>query len=105
MKKIFVVNSSGHDLSNAERFGQLVIMTRGTVAKYHITELFRTFNEYMANSGSEDYILISGPTVLNCIACGYFVAKHGKLNLLLFTGEKYISREVAFREVLCEEKK
>ena len=99
MRKVFIVNDSGHDLSDAKRFGAFIIMTEGDIPKYHCTQTFRDFSEIMKDSNERDYILQSGPSTVNSIACCIFAVKHKRLNLLLFTGERYIVRDIIFKEV------
>jgi len=62
--KVFIINSSGHDFSKAEQFGELVTMTRGTVNKYSITSMARMFQPFVDESSPNDYLLQSGPVVL-----------------------------------------
>jgi len=97
VKKVFVVNDSGHDLSDATRFGELVVMTVGDVPKYHCTKWLREFMGYLEGSSPEDYILQSGPSTVNSIACCVFVHLHGRLNLLLYTGEQYVEQTLVFK--------
>lgn len=97
MKKVFVVNSSGHDLSDATRFGELITMTEGEVPKYHCSMWLRSFTATLADSNPEDYILQSGPSTVNSIACCVFAHMHGRINLLLFTGEKYVEQNLVFK--------
>jgi len=97
MKKVFVINDSGHDMSDAQRYGELVVLTAGEIKKYHLTWLYRKFIERFEGCSQDDYILISGPVVANCVACSIFAVKHKRLNLLLFTGEKYILKNLLFK--------
>lgn len=99
MKKVYIVNNSGHDFSDAEKYGEFVVMTTGDIPKYHCSETFRKFLDVMRDSNELDLILQSGPATVNIIACCIFVAKHKRLNLLLFTGTKYIVRELIFKGV------
>lgn len=98
-KKVYVVNDSGHDMTDAKRFGDLVILTSGEIRKFHVTWHFRQFIDKLAESQSNDYILISGPSVANCVACVIFAVMHQRINFLLFTGEKYIVKELMLKEV------
>ena len=81
---VYIVNNSGHDFSNAKRFGELIIMSEGVVDKFNITKMLRLFQKHLKISKSEDYILCSGPSVMNAIACADFASRHGCLNLLLW---------------------
>ena len=100
MPKVFITNDTGHDYSPAKYFGELIFMTKGLVPRTRISLMLRTFNEYLKESTSKDYILQSGPSVLNSIACALFAAKHKKLNLLLYIGDKYIVRSIDFLHFL-----
>ena len=99
--KIYVISDSGHDLSPAIKYGELVIMSKGYVDKYNTSQMVRTFAPYMVESKPNDFILISGPTVMSSIACSMFSAKHGKLNLLLWRAEqdgndRYLHRRLVY---------
>lgn len=88
MNNVYVINDSGHDFSNAQRFGKLIYMTTGLVNKFNLTRMFRTFLRFLKHSTPDDYILHSGPTVMNIVACGVFIAMHGRLNLLIWKLEE-----------------
>ena len=97
--KVYIINSSGHDFSKAEQFGELVPMTRGTINKYSITSMARLFQPFVEESSPDDYLLQSGPVVLNMIAASLFAQKHGTLNLLLWKAEadgndRYVQRRL-----------
>jgi len=83
MSKVLVVNDGGHDLSQAEHFGDLVVMSDKAISRYATTVMNRLFKPFIEESKEEDFILLSGLTVMNVIACSLFAAKHGRLNLLI----------------------
>ena len=98
---IYIPSDSGHDFSRAARFGTLCTMSRGTIDKYNLTEMIRTFEPHLAGSTEADFILQSGPTVMCSMACAMFAARHRALNLLLWRVEqdgddRYIHRRVVF---------
>jgi hypothetical protein len=95
---VYIVNDSGHDFSDAERFGRLISMTFGSVDKLKVTEMFRMFSEKMEFSTAKDYLLQSGPGIINMIAAGFFASKHGLLNLLIWDEGRYIERTIVFRK-------
>lgn len=103
MAKVFITNDSGHDYSPARRFGELVPLSTGMVNKFHLTKMLRQFEPLLSHSSPEDFILQSGPSIMNCVACAYFAAKHGRLNLLIFRLEgdgkqRYVVRRLYFRQ-------
>lgn len=83
--KVFVVNKSSHDYSKAEEFGELVFMTEGNIpSKFDTSRMYRIFYEYLKNSNSEDYILITGMNIMCSIASAMFATMHSRLNLLIY---------------------
>lgn len=98
---VFIVNNSGHDFSDAQRFGELVSMTRDTVNRFDITEMKRRFEQFISLSTPNDFILHTGPGVMSAIACAMFAAKHRCLNLLLWQpDEDGVDRYVCKRMIL-----
>lgn len=100
MRKVFVVNDAGHDYSSAESYGELIFMTRGMLPVLQLTRMLREFDEHLKGSSPADYILHSGPSVVNSIACSLFAVKHKKLNLLLFVGDGYELRQLNFENFM-----
>jgi hypothetical protein len=103
MTKVFITNDSGHDYSAAKQFGELIPLSAGTVNKFHITKMLRQFEPLLRDSSPHDFILQSGPSIMNCIACAYFAALHGRLNLLIFRleengAQRYVVRRLSFRK-------
>jgi len=100
MAKVFLVNNGGHDYSKATKFGELITLSEGLVTKFHVTKMMRMFRP-LIGSNSGDFILLSGPTVMSCIACALFAALHGRLNLLLYRPDEagedhYLVRRIVF---------
>jgi hypothetical protein len=102
MRKVLIVNDSGHDFSLAEKYGQLTIMSKGLIDRYNITGMKRAFDQHIEASGPEDFILHTGPGVMSAVACSMFASKHGRLNILLWRAEedgndRYVHRKVVFK--------
>ena len=100
---VYIVNKGMHDYSGASRFGILVPLTTGIQQTHSLTHMIREIEDTIANSSPLDWLLVSGPTTLNCIACVLFVRLHGRLNLLIYTSrqERYLSRTIVFEEKVC----
>jgi len=92
MSKVFIVNKSNHNFSEAKKHGELVFLSEGNLNKFATNTMFRQFTEGMRDSDQHDYVVPCSLNVANCIACAIFARKHGKLNLLLFKDGKYIER-------------
>ena len=100
-RKVFVVNKSAHDYSDAERFGELIYLSNGPMDRYGINAIHRKFEYTLRESLEVDYILICGLTVMNIVACSIFSSLHGRLNLLLFKSGKYIERNLIIGKEPC----
>jgi len=98
MPTVYVVNKSSHDFSAAERFGRLEFLSEGSRDRYAVNNIYRDFYEILSRSKPEDYILICGLTIMNCIACSIFATLHGRLNLLLFRKNDYLERNLIIKK-------
>jgi hypothetical protein len=96
--KVYVVNKGFHDFSSAERYGRLIYMTEGYQPKFSVGTPLRRFQFCMQDSKPEDWILLTGLSVLNCLACSVFALKHDRLNILLFNGSGYVERTILIGE-------
>lgn len=101
MTTVYVVNKGGHDFSPASKYGRLVYLSEGLVSPFSVDKMYREFVEKFHDSGPDDFILMTGLSVMNSIACATFACKHdGRLNLLLYRNKKYITRTLLLNELL-----
>jgi len=107
MAKVFVVNKGCHDHSDAERFGELVFLSEGSINRYAVANMYREFVRHLEKSKKEDFILITGLSVMSSVACSIFARLHGRLNLLLYKASRtpganghYIERTMMIDELL-----
>jgi hypothetical protein len=100
MRKVYVVNKSGHDFTPAIEYGELVYLSEGSMNRYKVASMYRTFVDVMQDSHPDDYILLTGLSSMSAIACSIFAYKHGKLNLLLFKDGRYIERRLSLGELI-----
>lgn len=98
--KVFVVNKSTHDYSQAEKYGELVYVTTGHQYHFATGTHARNWLEKLKNSQPEDMIILSSLNVLCGIGCAVFAMLHGRLNLLLYRNGKYMLREVRLDQLL-----
>ena len=98
MPKVYIVNKSSHDFSNAEKFGKLVYCTEGRMNRFAVNDMCRKFQDSMRNSKEDDYILLCALGVMNSIACSIFTHKHSTLNLLLYKEGDYIERNIILHD-------
>lgn len=96
MAKVYIISKSSHDYREAEKYGKLVFLSEGRMNRFCTNNIARQFEELMRESNPEDYILQTGLTVMNMIATAIFVAKHKRLNILLYDRGRYIERNLIF---------
>lgn len=94
MPNVYVVNKSTHDYTSAKAFGKLVFLSEGKMSRYEPNKMFRQFSHKLKSSSSEDYLLLSGLSMMNLIAGVAFALKHHQLNLLLFKDGRYLERNL-----------
>jgi hypothetical protein len=98
-RKVFVVSRGNHDWSRAERYGEVVFLSEEAVNRTDISNMMRRFEPILRKQSQKyDFIVITGLSVMNAIACTIFGRLHGRLNLLMFDSEndRYIRRELVF---------
>ena len=104
--KVYIVNKGGHNHEDAQRFGELVALSEGNINRFAANSIYRRFVTLLRNSSPEDYILITGLSIMSSIACSIFARLHGRLNLLLYKttrGERegyYVERTIMIDELL-----
>lgn len=101
---IFIPNKSGHDFSDAQRYGSLIYVTSGMINRFAVGHMARKWMQSLLNSKKEDFILVTSLTILTVIGAAIFGHLHGRINLLLFRNNKYIARTVIFDQLFNAEK-
>jgi hypothetical protein len=100
MPKVYCPNKAGHDYEDAKRHGEIVFVTTGTQNKYSVQQMYRTWVEVLQESKPEDLIILTGLNIICTIGCSVFAVMHGRLNLLIWRNNRYISREIVMGNLL-----
>ena len=98
--KVFIPNKSFHDFEGARRYGELVYLTEGKIQHgYHPNQMARECAEKMADAAAGDYLLLSEPTSINCIATAIMVWRFGKVNFLVYDSnvDQYFTRTLSLK--------
>lgn len=66
-RRIFVVSTGRHDISQAEEYGQVIPLTEGTIS-LNMSDLAVNLSDKLRDFNQEDYILLSGNLAANFIA-------------------------------------
>jgi len=104
MPTVYITNRSGHDFSPAKKFGDIRFLSEGAINPYAVAKVYRRFAEQLRDSAPEDYILISGLSLMSSIAIGIMARKHGRINLLQYHSQtrSYKSRTIIVDELIGE---
>ena len=102
-KKVFVVNRSGHDFSKADKFGDITFLSEGKIDPNQVTKMYREFVEAMKDSSPEDYLVITGLSIMSSVASACLAYKHGRINFLIFRDGNYEERTLLLGELMERE--
>ena len=92
MKKVFIPNDGGHDYSDAQRFGDVVICTKGAIDKWDISHMYRVMTTALEDAEPDDYLVLNSLSSLCSVASAIMAERFGEVHFLLFRNGKYIER-------------
>jgi hypothetical protein len=97
-RKVYVISKGYHNWEPAEFYGELIFLSTTPLGRTSVSNMVRMFEPVLEESEPDDFIVISGLSVMCSLACAIFAMKHSRLNLLLFDAatEKYVKRTVMF---------
>ena len=97
MSRVFVLNYSGHNVTSAEDFGELIYLTEGDIniwdtdrVNYLISKRLQNYNY----DPKEDFVALSGNLVLGYVL-GNILGQYDAVNLLIWDSvrRKYFPRK------------
>jgi len=108
--KIFICNYAGHDVSDAFRYTKLspeeaqINLTEGNVDIFDVDRLIYFIKNRLKESSPEDYLLLSGGNILNCIAFSIWLQMHGIVKILIYNAKekRYILREITHTKITID---
>lgn len=89
MPSIYIVNFAGHDYSEAQQFGDLVVLTEGNVRTDRFDRTLYSLTRKLRESTPDDYLLPSGALLLNVMATTVMYHLHGSVRALIWDGQTY----------------
>ena len=105
MNKVFVPNNRkpprDYDLTDANRFGEIVLVTEDKVNIFNMAELRATVKEKLVEANETDFIVMIGSPVINALCASYMLLKFNRVNFLIFDAKSraYEVRSVTKGEV------
>jgi len=104
MPRVYITNKSGHDFSAAQKFGDFVYLSEGTINPFAVAKIYRQFAKELKESTPDDFLLITGLSLMNGIAFAIMGRKHGRLNILQYFSQTqtYKCRTIIVDELIGE---
>ena len=65
MARVFITNDTGLDFTKAERYGELVRLTSGSVDRFHPDRVEEDIRAALTAFGRDDFLLLTGDTLVN----------------------------------------
>ena len=95
--RVFVSNFSGYDYDRATVFGKLIFMTHGFVPLNDLGEIRKKLDNFIDQSKSSDYLILSGHNLLCALISILWKEKHGFVNILHYDkkGDNYKHHVIA----------
>ncbi len=96
MAKVYVVNNTNHDYSKAEQYGELVYVTKGKLPIFKTNTVRAMLEKGLVKFTKDDYLLISGPVIVNIMAATILYNKFDTVKFLIFDAKQqdYVVRHL-----------
>jgi len=104
LAKVYIVNKSIHDYSAAKEYGDLVFLSEGNMDRFSTSKAYRKFIPILEYSSEDDFLMVSGMSMLCIVAAFILGQRHDRLNLLLFKPKKGGKKEYLERIILADYK-
>lgn len=110
MSVVFISNmSSGHDYSSAGSFGNFRPITTGNFPIFKTERLREEIISALIHSSQEDYLLLSGSSVVAGLCMAVWMMLHGEVKLLLYDRGRgkgaYVVRRIEREKLMIEVEK
>jgi len=96
MTKVYVVNNANHNYSKAEQYGELVYITKGKLPIFKTGTVRAMLEKGLVKFTKDDYLLISGPAIVNIMAATLLFNKFDTVKFLVFDAKQqdYVVRHL-----------
>jgi len=74
--KVYVTNNSGYPYEKAERFGELIFLTRGYMYYNKIDEVIKKLGNIIDEASEDDYLCLSGNNFICALAFHLWAKEH-----------------------------
>lgn len=84
MPKVWIPKNAGHSFESAKRFGEIEFIFDKNTSNYNPDTLYAIASERLLGFSEGDFLLFSGPPIVNAIAFHILMERVPKLTLLLY---------------------
>ena len=98
MPKVFILNKSTLDYSDAHRFGEVVFLTEGSLPPFDFAYMLEKINQSFVNSKPDDMIVVASLNSFCALASSVFAHKHGCVNFLIFRRDQYQKYSITMKD-------
>jgi len=97
MAKVYVVNNANHNYSKAEQYGELMYVTKGKLPIFKTSTVRAMLEKGLVKFTKDDYLLISGPAIVNIMAATLLFNKFDTVKFLVFDTKQqdYVVRHLS----------
>lgn len=83
-RRVYITNYVSHDYEAAKEYGRLVPVVKGSPGDLPPEKLEAQIHAILADTDSNDYLLLSGNLLATTLAVAFMLRKHGSVNALIF---------------------
>lgn len=97
MTKVYITNNTLHDFTLAEKYGELVDVTKGKAPIFKTDVMKEIVYKALESFKDDDYLLISGPAIISVISFDVLRRKgHDTIKCLIFDAklQNYVVRHI-----------
>jgi len=104
MPTVYIPNKSAHDFSPAEKYGELLYITVGSIDRFKVNTLYRIFAEAMEDASADDFIMVSSLPIMVAIPSMIMARRFGIVHFLMFNpnNNTYMERTVDVDSMLLD---
>jgi hypothetical protein len=89
VNRVFVANFQEKSFESARKFGdEIIFVTTGFIPLNDMEAVRQKLAKYVELSNSSDYLILLGPSVINCMLSILWFEKHGFINILSWDSKR-----------------
>ena len=97
MSTVWIVKAAGHSFHEAQKYGDLKLIFDESDNSFNVDELCVTAHRQLRDYKPDDYLLLSGSLLLNCLAFTEVAKSQHRVNVLVYHAklQVYMERTVS----------